>query len=74
MNANEVARLAAYVRQRYGCGICATPRLMDVDEGYYLLDIHVAGCAEHLWCRDFKRSAVEACIDGLWLMIFPDIV
>jgi hypothetical protein len=47
---------------------------MDVDEGYYLLDIHVAGCAEHLWCRDFKRSAVEACIDGLWLMIFPDIV
>ncbi len=73
MTKKEARRLMGYVNSRYGMGICATPRYLDEGPDLYALDIHVAGCAEHLWCRDFKRSAVEACIDGLWLLEFPDI-
>ena len=74
MTAAQADRLAAYVRTRYGCGICASPRILDVDEGTYCLDIHIAGDATHLWCREFRRSVVEESIDALWLLVYPDIL
>ena len=74
MTKAQAQRLADYVTKRYGCGICASPRILDVDEGTYCLDIHIAGDATHLWCREFRRSAVEAIIDALWLAVYPDIL
>jgi hypothetical protein len=74
MNAKEAARLTGYVNSRYGMGICATPRLIDLGADNYVIDIHIAGCPEHLWCEQFRRSAVESCIDGLWKLIYPDIL
>ena len=79
MTKAQAQRLAAYVTKRYGCGICASPRLVpetDLTEGEdtYVLDIHIAGDAAHLWCREFRRSAVENLIDALWLLVYPDIL
>ena len=73
MRENEATRLAAYVTKRYGCGICATPRYMGGVPAEFALDIHLSGQPEHLHCREFRRSVVEACIDGLWLLVFPDL-
>ena len=73
MTKAQAERLAAYVNKRYGCGICASPRCVG-ERTCYVLDVHIAGDAAHLWCREFRRSAVEAIIDGLWLMVYPDIV
>ena len=74
MTDKEASRLAIYVGIRYGVGICATPRLIDLGADNYVIDIHIAGCPEHLWCEQFRRSAVESCIDGLWKLIYPDIL
>jgi hypothetical protein len=74
MTAKEVSRLAAYVRTRYGCGICASPRVTSFAPDTYCLDIHIEGDPAHLWVREFRRSAIEACIDALWLLVYPDIV
>ena len=74
MTDKEASRLAIYVGIRYGVGICATPRLIDLGADNYVIDIHIAGCPEHLWCEQFRRSAAESCIDGLWLLEFPDIL
>ena len=74
MTKAQAQRLAEYVTRRYGCGICASPRLIHTADDGYLLDVHIAGDPVHLWCREFRRSAVEAIIDALWLAVYPDIL
>ena len=73
MTKAQAQRLAEYVVRRYGCGICASPR-WDDDHECYVLDVHIAGDSAHLWVREFRRSGVECAVDGLWLMVYPDIL